>query len=148
MPDSPKAILVVEDNADDASLLQLLFEEVGLVNPIEVAYTVPDAVAYLKGSVPYSDRAQYPRAGVVFLDMKLPGMDGFDFLEWLKAHSEFNDLLIVAVSGLDDLPSVRRAYSLGVDSFLSKPCRTLDLENLMQWFPGYWERSIPALSRD
>ena len=110
--------------------------------------TAPDAVAYLKGSGPYSDRERFPQAGVIFLDIKLPGMNGFEFLEWLKDHSEFNDLLVVAVSGVDDLPSVQRAYSLGADSFLSKPCRTLDLENLMQWFPGYWERSMPAFSRD
>jgi len=83
---------------------------------------------------------------VVLLDLKLPGISGFNFLEWLKAQSGLDDLLVVVVSGLDDLASIRRAYALGADSFLTKPCQRLDVENLIQWFPGYWRRGADVLA--
>jgi CheY-like chemotaxis protein len=73
-------------------------------------------------------------------------MSGLQLLEWLKSHSEFDDVLVVVVSGLNDLASIRRAYSLGADSFLTKPCGLLDLQNLMQWFSDYWQCSAQSSS--
>jgi DNA-binding NarL/FixJ family response regulator len=55
---------------------------------------------------------------VILLDLKLPGKNSFQFLEWLREHSEFNNILTVVISGLGDLASIRRAYALGADSFL------------------------------
>ncbi len=140
------AILVIEDYADDAKVLEVLFHQLMVWNPIQILHSATDAIAYLTGLLPYSNRTRHPLPAVILLDLKLPGMDGFEFLEWLCEHPEFNDVLVVAVSGLDDLASIRRAYTLGADSFLAKPCRAADLENLIQWFPGYWLRPTSVVS--
>jgi CheY-like chemotaxis protein len=134
------AILIVEDFVDDAKMLQTALEQAGILNRREVVHGVSDAIAYLTRVIPYTDEVKYPSVSVILLDLKLPGRDGFQFLEWLKIHPEFDDILVIVISGLDDLASIRRAYALGADSFLTKPCGLLDLDNLMQWFPGYWER--------
>jgi CheY-like chemotaxis protein len=141
-----RGILLVEDDPNDAEIIQMALRQTGVLNPVTITRNATDAVAYLQGSTPYTDRRKYPPIGILLLDLKLPGMDGFAFLEWLKNQPQFNDMLIVVVSGLDDLASIRRAYALGADSFLAKPSSALDVENLIQWFPGYWTRSAkPAV---
>jgi CheY-like chemotaxis protein len=142
MSQNAGVILVVEDQHPDAVMLRILFEQMGLSNPCRFVPSAMDAIAYLKGSLPYNDRTTCPVPAVIMLDIRMPGMDGFEFLDWLKRHPEYDDILVVAISGLEDLASIRRAYALGADSFLTKPCRALDLENLMQWFPGYWLRPV------
>ena len=105
------------------------------------------AVSYLEGTFPFSDRKKYPLPRILFLDLKLPGQDGFELLEWFKARTEFKELLVIAISGLDDLQSIRRAYGLGANSFLVKPCRSDDLQNIIHWFPSYWSLSTQPPSR-
>jgi CheY-like chemotaxis protein len=148
MNDTPaKPVLIVEDYDDDARTLEVVFGQAGVINPLKIVHSAGEAIAYLDGGFPYSDRNQFPLPGVILLDLKLPGMDGFEFLVWLKARPEFNEVLVIAISGLGALPSIRRAYALGADSFLTKPCRQADVENLIQWFPEFWVRApIPSYS--
>ena len=76
-----KPILIVEDSADDAAILQQVFSQVGILNPVQVVVGGNEAIAYLKGEFPFFNRAKYPLPGIIFLDLKLPGIDGFEFME-------------------------------------------------------------------
>ncbi len=135
------AILIVEDFADDATALQSVLRRADITNPIEIVHSVPEAITYLTYLTPSPASAESPPLAVIFLDLKLPGRDGFALLDWLKTREEFNRVLVVVVSGLDDLASIRRAYALGADSFLTKPFSRIDLDNLIQWFPDFWDRA-------
>src|SRR5204863_2892021 len=73
--DNANVVLVVEDLEDDAKLLQLLLEQSGILNPVRVVLNCAEAIAYLQGAPPFADRTQHPLPGVIFLDLKLPGMD-------------------------------------------------------------------------
>lgn len=137
------AVLIVEDFEDDAKLLELLLTSAGIINPIQTVLSAEQAIAYLEGAPPYWDRAKYPLPMVIFLDLKLPGIDGFDFLRWLRAHPLLKAAFIVILSATGDLISVQAAYALGANSFLVKPCRPADLENLIICYPTFWTRSIP-----
>jgi CheY-like chemotaxis protein len=135
-----KAILIVEDSADDAELFKRLLIRTGVLNPIRVMHNAADAMAYLDGKGKHANRQHSPVPSVVILDLKLPDIDGFEVLEWCKAHDHCKDALIVILSGHGDIASIRRAYKLGADSFLTKPCRPADLENLIHGYPQYWLR--------
>jgi len=131
-------ILIVEDWEDDAKLLEQTLLQLGVRNPLIFLTSASDAVLYFEGKFPYSDREKYPLPKIIFLDLKLPGTDGFEFLEWLKSTHRLNNQTIFAISGVDDLASIRRAYSMGASSFVPKPPKSLDLENLMISFPMGW----------
>jgi CheY-like chemotaxis protein len=139
----PETILIVDDWDDDAELLRLTLDEIGLVNPIQIVHSAAEAIAYLQGDFPYSDRGKFPLPKIILLDLNMPRMDGFDFLKWLSAKARLADFMVIVVSGVDDWVSMRRAYELGAASFLTKPCRRLDLEHLIEWFPRYWTRPTP-----
>jgi two-component system response regulator len=140
-----KLILIVEDDNDDAKLLQLLIANCGIVNEVRTTLSAEDAINYLGGVPPFSNRTTHPLPAVVFVDLKLPGISGFELLRWMKAHPELKDIFVVVLSATGDLASVQAAYSLGASSFLIKPCRPADLENLMVCYPSFWSRTVPLI---
>jgi CheY-like chemotaxis protein len=134
------AVLILEGLADDATQLRLTLEQAKVANPVMALLSGAEAKAYLEGAMPYSDRLKFPPARTVFLNLKLAGTDGFEFLKWLRASAQFKDVLAIAVSAENDLGSIRRAYELGANSFITKPCSIADVENLITGFPDYWNQ--------
>jgi CheY-like chemotaxis protein len=141
-------ILLVEDSADDVLVLRRRLDAAGVRNPVVVVGSGEEAQKYLRGDPPYADRARHPLPGILMLDLNLPGMDGFQILEWVRTQPHLKELQVFAVSGLDDSRSIRRAYELGANSYLAKPCKSVDVENLIHGFPQYWARSTPAPQAD
>jgi len=64
---------------------------------------------------------------VLLLDLMLPGMDGFEVCQRLRAEPTTTTLPIVVISALDDQESRERALSLGATAYYSKPFRPLEL---------------------
>jgi CheY-like chemotaxis protein len=135
----PKLILLVEDSADDALLFKLALNQAGAINPVITLSTSEDAIAYIKGEIPFDDRAAHPLPSVICIDLKLNGRDGLHLLEWLKHSIDCTTTLLIVLSGHHELKEVRAAYALGTDSFLSKPIHPKDVENLVRAYPEFWD---------
>ena len=133
-------VLMVEDSEEDALLFRRLLASSGVTNPVKVVTDGDEAVRYLAGQHPFADRQRNPFPGVVILDLRLPGTDGFAILKWIRGQPDLQTLRVFVVSGMDDLITIRRAYELGAISFLTKPCQPADVEKLVQGFPQYWTR--------
>ena len=128
-----RSLLIVEDSEDDTLLLKRTLKKCGVANPVHAVSNAADALAYL-------DDRNNPCPGIIFIDLRMPGIRGLDLLTILKARPDCADVLLFILSGHDNLERVREAYQLGADSFVSKPIRSPDLENLIQGFPRHWER--------
>jgi CheY-like chemotaxis protein len=139
-----KIILIVEDSPDDAEFLMRRLKVDGFVNPVHHVASCLEAVACVEGTGKYADRATYPVPGLIFLDLNMPGMNGFKFLEWIRSFAPYAEFVIIALSGAKDSHSIHEAYRLGTNSFLAKPIRQEDLINLAESFPNYLERAISA----
>jgi CheY-like chemotaxis protein len=111
-----------------------------VANPLFVVRDGEEAICYLKGEGVYEDRQKYPLPGVLFLDLKLPRKDGLEILRWLQTQPQFDDLLIVVLTGFGGVTEMNASYQSGADSFLVKPFRKEDLKNLIEYFPMYWTR--------
>ncbi len=109
-------ILLVEDNPVDLDLTRRAFSRKRLANPIEVARDGEEALAYLSRW-----EAGEPLPVVILLDIKLPRVDGLTVLERLKAHKRFSRIPVVMLTSSDDNADLRRAYELGVNSYIVKP---------------------------
>lgn len=119
-------ILLVENNQDDILLILRAFKRAGVTRPIQSVTSGMDAVTYLRGDVPYSNRKNNPLPVVVLLDIKMPGMDGFEVLSWIRRQWAFLQLPVVMLTNSDHIRDVNEAYHRGANSFLVKP---LDFEN-------------------
>ena len=96
-------------------------------------------ILYLKGEEPYTDRTRYKFPRVLITDLKMPGMDGFELLKWLQAHPECSLIprLVLTSSGHEE--DIKRAYQLGVNSYLVKPSSFEGLVELLRLVFKYWE---------
>ena len=78
-------------------------------------------MAYLGEDPPESDRSRYPLPTIVLLDIKMPLVDGYEVLRWIRAHPELSGLVTSCSTSSDAIPAAERAYRLGATSFFVKP---------------------------
>jgi CheY-like chemotaxis protein len=75
---------------------------------------------------------------LVLLDLDMPGMDGYDVLKTLRSNPTFRAIPVLVLSGTRDEYTVRRAYELGANSFMSKPDTISGFERLFKSTYEYW----------
>lgn len=130
--------LLVEDNESDVILIQRAFVTAKILNPLFIVNSAEDAMAYLAGAGRYNNRDEFPLPGLILLDLKLPGLDGFDFLRWLRQQPGIHSLRVVVLSSSDHVRDIDQAYKVGANSFLVKP---VDFERFVEVslaLNGYW----------
>jgi CheY-like chemotaxis protein len=72
------------------------------------------------------------------LDLKMPMVDGFEVLRWVRANPELKRLLVVVLTSSDLQSDVDRAYDLGANSYLLKPVEFSEMVNMIARFEVYW----------
>ena len=137
MIDQP-LILIVEDSEDHVFLLQLAFKRAQITNPIQEARSGEEAIAYLAGTGTFSDWARFPLPAIVLLDLKMPGIDGFGVLRWIREQPGLKNLRVVMLTSSDLDQEVSLAHELGAKSFLNKPVDLDRLVEMMRAFKTYW----------
>ena len=142
-------ILLVEDLENDILLVKKAFERAGLRNPMYVVHDGAEAVSYLSGSGKYANRDEHPLPDLILLDLKMPKMDGFEVLQWLRKRSGIRSIPVVVLTTSDAIRDVNRAYELGANSFLVKPFEFENLEALVKVVREYWMKwvKVPVASR-
>lgn len=119
--------MLVEDSEDDRALMEFAFTRAGITNPIFMAHNGQEAIAYLEGQGDYADRDRYPLPCLIITDLKMPGVDGFDLLEWLKTRWEFNRVPKIVLTASGHEKDERRARQLGSCAYFVKPSQLADL---------------------
>jgi len=152
VPLSERAVvLLVEDRKDDVFLVRRAFKQAGISNPVHVAPDGQEAIDYLAGHGKYSDRSACPLPDLVLLDLKLPRLNGFEVLRWIRQRPAFRELKVVVLTSSQDIRDINLAYRLGANSFLVKPMDFTDyiaLAGLLadNWFN--WGRANAVGQRD
>lgn len=142
MDDSKYTILLVEDDENDATLVQLAFKKNDIPNPIQWVKDGSEAVAYLDGEGAYADRNLYPFPEVLLVDLKMPRMSGLELLAWIRDHPEFRVIptIIMTASKLD--ADIEKAYSLGANTYMVKPPSLDQLAKMVKVTHEYWSLSV------
>ncbi|HEX4122615.1 MAG TPA: response regulator [Verrucomicrobiae bacterium] len=123
------AILIAEDNPDDAKLVQRAILQLRLENPVHIVEDGHSTLAYLKGEEEYQDREKYPFPALLLLDLRMPELDGFEVLRQIRGDMRFAHMPILVVTVNQDRRQLGEAYRLGARSFLTKPINPNDLKN-------------------
>jgi CheY-like chemotaxis protein len=135
-------ILVAEDDATDAFFLQRAFNRAGIPVKLHFVRDGQEALDYLEGKGPFSDRAAHPLPDLLLLDLKMPRLDGFDVLTWLRGQPTLRNLEVVIFSGSDESRDVSRAYGLGATAYLVKPHSVEELNGLVGRLKQQWSGKV------
>lgn len=106
---APKRILIVDDSIDAAESLAALLEIDGHLT--QVAHSGPDALAVVQSFVP----------DLAFIDIGMPGMDGYELAAALRAMPALRRMSLVALSGWGAHKNGQQAGASGFDQHLTKP---------------------------
>jgi CheY-like chemotaxis protein len=137
--DEQLPILIAEDDQNDVFILKRALRTAGFNNPFHISKDGADVMSYLKGEEPYSDREKHQFPRVLFTDLKMPNVDGFELLQWLKDHEEYSVIPRLVLSSSQQPQDIERAYQLGANSYLVKPATFDDLVKLLRLVLDYWE---------
>jgi CheY-like chemotaxis protein len=131
-------ILLVEDDLNDVLLVERAFQKAGLRDCLRVVRNGEEAIDYLQGRGSHSNRERSPQPFLLLLDLRMPGTDGFEVLQWVRAQEELKRLLVVVLTSSNLQADVDRAYELGANSYLVKPLGFEEMVNLVHRFDAYW----------
>ena len=131
-------ILLVEDEPDDVYFLKRAFTSTSVTAPIVVLADGGAAIDYLAGTGAFSNRDEHPLPALMLLDLKLPRVTGFDVLAWLRAQPGLKRLPVIVLTSSSQDEDVRRAYDLGVNSYLVKPSGLKAIADVAQQIERYW----------
>jgi len=115
-----KRILLVEDNPYDVELALAALEEHRLATQVAVTRDGVEALDYLHGRGRYSHRSGGLPV-VMFVDVKLPRMDGLELLGHLKRDPDLRHVPVVMLTSSRESRDLERCYDLGANAYVVKP---------------------------
>jgi CheY-like chemotaxis protein len=119
--DTRVPILLVEDEDDQAALIQDALQGTDNPNRVERVASGEAAVAYLSGEGEYGNRGLHPFPQLMLLDLRMPGMGGFGVLRWLKAHPKVRDQVdVIVLSSVQCRREIEVVYELGAQYYWMK----------------------------
>jgi CheY-like chemotaxis protein len=135
---STPTVLYVEDSADDFALFKLASRRCGTPFTLRHAGDGEQAIAYLSGEGDYADREEYPYPDLVLLDLRMPRLDGFEVLNWIRSNPATKTLPVVVLAGSSFRADIRRALELGANSYAAKPAKFEELQVLIDQIADVW----------
>jgi two-component system response regulator len=121
-------ILLVEDSEDDAYLFNWRYEQSGATCAIKHVLDGSAAIEFLDCTLSTNPELL---PFIIFLDLKMPVMNGFEVLIWLQHHEAFSHIPVVVLSGSDQSSDKDRAYQLGAADYLVKPVKVGDIQRFL-----------------
>ena len=113
-------ILIVEDNPHDLDLTLRALRKNHVANHIATVKDGEEALEFLFRTGRYSERGNHVPQ-VVFLDLKLPKVDGLEVLRQVKADERTRRIPVVVVTSSAEERDLVESYGLGVNSYVVKP---------------------------
>ena len=129
-------VLVAEDNEDHRFLTMRALRDVeGVSIDVDGVKDGEEALAYVYRQGQYADKA-LPH--VIFLDLRMPKVNGLEVLERIKADAELACIPVVVLTSSDRAEDVESAYRLGTNSYVTKPGGESPLGGGLRVVVDYW----------
>lgn len=146
-------ILLVEDNPRDAELMIRALKKRNLANRLFHVTDGVEAIDFLLHKGKFSDRINTISPRIIFLDLKLPKMDGLQVLKEIRSNYSTRTIPVVIVTSSKEDPDILKAYELGASSYVVKPVDFESFSEVMSNLGFYWllinttvEKSNPEMN--
>lgn len=128
-------LLVVEDDAVDLMVLERGLKELRLANPVTVARDGCEALEILRGQ---NGRPPLPRPFIVLLDLRMPRMDGLEFLATLRSDEQLRDSVVFVLTTSSHDEDIAAAYRQNIAGYILKERIATDFARLVTLLEAYW----------
>ena len=137
MKNSEVEIVLIEDNPNDAELITRVLKKHNLANKMVVLKDGAEALECLLGKTSQVNMCPViPK--VIFLDLKLPKVDGIEVLRKIKADERTKDIPVVILTSSTEDRDLKAAYALGANSYVIKPIKFNDFAKVVADLGMYW----------
>lgn len=129
-------ILLIDDDVPTNFYNRKVIEKMDCTDHVEVCERAEDGLEFLKSKF---RGGKPPQPELIFLDINMPGMDGWEFLELYDAlpHPQKGDVVVVMLTTSVDPEDERKALEKGIKGFAKKPLNTTMLQQLItEHFPS------------
>ncbi|HZT98818.1 MAG TPA: response regulator [Ktedonobacteraceae bacterium] len=127
MPPQNPLILVIDDSQTVRKILEVCLSREGFR-----VKSFPDGVEAMRWII--EDRSHTP--DLIWLDIGLPKMDGYEVARHMKSKPRFNNTIIVMLSRRDGMIDRLKGKLAGAKAYLSKPFTTQDIIKVTQFYLG------------
>jgi CheY-like chemotaxis protein len=136
--ESPAPILLAEDEENDIVFMQLAFKKAGLQNRLISVSDGEEAIDYLEGRGAFSDRDRFPLPCLLLTDLKMPRVNGFELLTWLRDQAQLTHIPVIVLSSSSHEEDEKRSYDLGAKAYWVKPSQIQVLIELVKGMRDTW----------
>ena len=109
-------ILVIDDSTTNVVLLEAILNDRGY--KIDTAFNAKEAFQIISRQLP----------DLILLDLLMPRINGYEFLESIKAKEETKNIPVVVISAVTDTENIKKTIKLGAHDYIKKP---VDIQNLV-----------------
>ena len=131
-------ILLVEDREEDAELIILALKKNNALCKILWVHNGQEALNYLNGEDKFLDRNVHLKPKMILLDLKMPLLNGLEFLAIIKDNPNLKHIPIVVNSTSKENIDMQSAYGLGANSYITKNDDFVNFSNDMESIGYYW----------
>lgn len=132
---TPIEILLVDDNRGDIDLTKAALRDARILNEVHTVYDGEEALSFLKRR---GEFATAPRPDLVFLDLKMPKVDGYQVLAEMKADPELRRIPVIVMSSSSAENDLARAYDAQISAYLVKPSNLDDYFSAIRSVKELW----------
>ncbi len=118
-------ILIIDDSNTNVVLLEAVFSGKGYT--VETALSAFEAMNSMEKEIP----------DVILLDLLMPKISGFDFMENIKSNDKFKDIPVIVISAVSDYDNVQKIKKMGIYDYIKKPVDIEELEEKVEHLLKY-----------
>lgn len=129
-----KTILLVEDDEIDIKSVKRAFADLKITNPLAIKNNGEEALEYLK-------KGKKGSPGLILLDLKMPRMNGLEFLKIVKNVDKLRIIPIIVLTTSNEDKDKTESFNLGVSGYMIKPVNYRDFVEVIKTIKTYWTLS-------
>jgi len=127
-------IVLVDDDESNNFLHKRIIKKLGIDVFIQVVYNGLEALEFLTCTGKFASQGRLPQPGIIFLDINMPVMNGWEFLtEYKKLPEEQKEKIVIAMltSSVNEDDVLRAKVDYGLKDFINKPLRLAKLNSIL-----------------
>ena len=131
-------ILLVEDNEHDVRFFQRAWRQNSIANPLYVVSNGQACLDFLRHKAVHTSAVEFPRPGLVLMDIRMPVMGGLECLKAIRADPELVVIPVIIFTTSLQYEDRVLSYKFGCNGFIEKPLNFESLSKAVATIHRYW----------